>query len=42
MSYFSVGINNKRREVFFITFNFENLITEYTCNKNPDHPSFIL
>ena len=42
LSYFSVGTDNKHREVFFITFDFGNLITKYTGNKNPDHPTFIL
>ena len=42
LGYFSIGIDNKHKEVFFVTFNFENLITEYTCYKNPDHASFTL
>ena len=42
LGYFSAGIDNNHRQVFFITFNFENLITEHTRYKNRDHPSFIL
>ena len=41
LGYFSIGIDNKHKEVFFITFDFGNSVTEYACYKNPDHLSFI-
>ena len=41
LGYFSVGIDIKHTEGFFIAFEFENLITENKRYKILDDPSFI-
>ena len=41
LGYFSVGIDSKHAEGFFITFDFKNLITENKRYKNLEDSSFI-